>query len=68
MESADAKKLLVAMIWLCYIKKMTIITQIKDMKGRQTLEPEKAHSTGEFVIVAKFGNHVLCCLASTFRM
>ena len=27
---------------------------------------EKAHSTGEFVIVAKFGDHVLCHLASSF--
>ena len=33
--------------------------------GRQTSEPEKAHSTGDFVIVAKFGDHVLCCLASS---
>jgi len=33
--------------------------------GRQTLEPEKAHSTGEFVIVAKFGDHVLRNLASS---
>jgi len=32
-------------------------------EGRQTSEPEKAHSTGEFVIVAKFGDHVLCRLA-----
>jgi len=29
------------------------------------LEPEKAHPTGEFVIVAKFGGHVLCRLASS---
>jgi len=28
------------------------------------LEPEKAHSTGEFVIVEKFGDYVLRCLAS----
>jgi len=28
------------------------------------LEPEKAHFTGEFVIVAKFGDHVLHRLAS----
>ena len=34
-------------------------------EGRQTSEPEKAHPTGEFVIVAKFGDHVLRCLASS---
>ena len=28
-------------------------------------EPEKTHFTGEFVVVAKFGDHVLCCLASS---
>ena len=28
------------------------------------MEPEKAHPTGEFAIVAKFGDHVLRCLAS----
>jgi len=28
------------------------------------LEPQKAHLTGEFVIVAKFGGHALCHLAS----
>ena len=34
-------------------------------EGRQTLDHEKAHSTGEFVIVAKFGDHVLSRLASS---
>jgi len=29
-----------------------------------SLEPQKAHLTGEFVIVAKFGGHTLCRLAS----
>ena len=33
-------------------------------EGRQTLDPEKAHSTGEFIIVAKFGDHVLRHLPS----
>ena len=51
------------------MKKMTIILKIKKKeqgpKGRQTSEPEKAHCTGEFVIVAKFGGHVLCHLASS---
>jgi len=28
------------------------------------LEPEKAHPTGEFIVVAKFGGHVLRHLAS----
>ena len=32
-------------------------------EGRQTSEPEKAHPTCGFVIVAKFGDHVLRCLA-----
>jgi len=48
---------------------MTIILKIKEgtrRKGRQTVEPEKAeHSSSEFVILAKFGGHVLCCLASS---
>ena len=30
------------------------------------MEPEKAHPTGEFVIVAKFGDRVLRRLASSF--
>ena len=48
------------------MKKMIIILKLKEgAKGRQTLEPEKAHSTGEFVIVAKFGDHVLSRLASS---
>ena len=34
-------------------------------EGRQTLEPEKAHPTGEFVIVAKFVDRVLRRLASS---
>ena len=34
-------------------------------EGRQTLEPEKPHPTGEFVIVAKFGDRVLHGLASS---
>ena len=32
---------------------------------RQTSKPEKAHSMGEFVIVAKFGDRVLLRLASS---
>jgi len=35
-----------------YMKKKTITLQ---MKGRYSSEPQKAHLTGEFVIVAKFG-------------
>jgi len=35
----------------------------KGTEGRQILEPEKVHLTGEFVILAKFGDHVLCHLA-----
>jgi len=33
-------------------------------EDRYSSEPQKAHLTGEFVIVAKYGGHVLCCLAS----
>ena len=33
-------------------------------EDRYSLEPQKAHPTGEFVIVAKFGGHVLHHLAS----
>jgi len=33
-------------------------------EDRYSLEPEKAHPTGEFVIVAKCGGHVLRWLAS----
>jgi len=33
-------------------------------EDRYSLEPQKAHLTGEFVIVAKFGGHVLRHLAS----
>jgi len=50
------------------MKKMTIIMKINNdqsAEGRQTLDPEKGHFNGEFVIVAKFGDHVLCHLASS---
>jgi len=33
-------------------------------EDRYLLEPQKAHLTGEFVIVAKFGGHALRHLAS----
>jgi len=33
-------------------------------EDKYSSEPQKAHLTGEFVIVAKFGGHVLCHLAS----
>ena len=45
---------------------MALILKIKEeqgVEGRQTLEPEKAHSTSGFAIVAKFGDHVLSRLA-----
>ena len=35
----------------------------KGAEGRHSSEPEKAHLTVEFVIVAKLGGHVLCRLA-----
>ena len=34
------------------------------LEDRYSSEPEKAHPTGEFVIVAKFGGHVLHHFAS----
>jgi len=33
-------------------------------EDRYSSEPQKAHLTGEFIIVAKFGGHALCHLAS----
>ena len=33
-------------------------------EDRYSSEPQKAHLTGEFTIVAKFGGHSLCHLAS----
>jgi len=32
-------------------------------EDRYSLEPQKAHPTGEFVIVAKFGGHVASLVA-----
>ena len=55
-----------ASLWLCNMKKkMTIFLKIKGTEGRQTSEPEKAYPTGEFVIVAKFGDRVSRRLASS---
>jgi len=34
-------------------------------EDRYSSEAQKAHLTGEFVIVAKFGDHALCRLASS---
>ena len=56
-------------IWLSYVKKKTTITNTDEKKeygaeDRYSSEPQKAHLTGEFVIVAKFGGHVLRHLAS----
>ena len=36
----------------------------KKEQDRYSLEPQKAHPTGEFVIVAKFSGHALHHLAS----
>ena len=33
-------------------------------EDRYSSKPQKAHLTGEFVTVAKFGGHALCHLAS----
>jgi len=49
-------------------KKTTITLQMKGKSMAQRIrylsEPQKAHLTGEFVIVGKFGGHALRCLAS----
>ena len=48
-------------------KKMTITIKIKERtrrRGQYLLEPEKAHPTGELVIVAKIDGHGLRHLAS----
>jgi len=37
-----------------------------DAEDRFSSEPQKAHLTGEFVIVAKFGGHALGHFASRF--
>jgi len=52
-------------LWLPYMKKkMTITLQMKGAEDRYSSESQKAHLTGEFVIVAKFGGHALRRLAS----
>ena len=38
----------------------------KGAEGKQTAKSERAHSSGEFGIVAKFDDHVLSRLASSF--
>ena len=53
------------LVWLSYMKKKT--TDKKNEYGaedRYSLEPQKAHLTGEFIIVAKFGGHALHHLVS----
>ena len=47
------------------MKKMTIIMSNNGTEGRQTLKSEKTHLTDEFIIVEKFGDHVLRRLASS---
>jgi len=47
------------------MKKKTIKLQMKGKSMAQRKDiPQKAHLTGEFVIVAKFGGHALRHLAS----
>ena len=46
-------------------KNITITLKEQGTEDKQSLEPEKAHSTGELVIVAKFGDNVLHRLASS---
>ena len=42
--------------------------KLRGAEDRYYSEPEKAHPTGEFVIVAKFGGHALCRLTSRLAM
>jgi len=67
MESVDPK--INASLWLCNMKKkMTIFLKIKGRNKAQWGEKLcnlKRDPTGEFVIVVKFGDHVLCRLASS---
>ena len=42
--------------------------KIKGTEGKYSSEPEKAHPTGEFIIVAKLSGHVLGCLASSLSI
>ena len=54
-------------VWLCYKKKMTITIKIREgtrAEDRYSSRPEKAYPTGKFIIVAKFGGHVLHHLVS----
>ena len=58
-------------VWLSYMKKkMTITTQMKGKSMAQrtdySSDPQKAHPTGEFAIMEKFGGHALRHLASRF--
>ena len=49
MESVDPNKLM---------HDYGFVTKEQGTEGRQTSDPEKTHPTGEFVIVARFGDHV----------
>ena len=56
-------------VWLFYMKKKTHHTHTDERKeysteDRYSSEPQKAHLTGEFIIVAKFGGRALRHLAS----
>jgi len=53
-----------AQVWLPYMKKTTITLHADERKeygteDRYSLEPQRAHLTGEFVIAGKFGGHAL---------
>jgi len=50
-------------VWLPYMK-ITLQRKEYGAEDRYSSEPQKVHLTGEFVIVAKFGGHALCHLAS----
>ena len=48
-------------VWLSYMKKTTITTQ---MKGKSMVQRTDTRWNGEFIIMEKFGGHVLRHLAS----
>ena len=54
-----------AHVWLSYNDHTTTHERKEyGAEDRYSSDPQKAHLTGEFIIMAKFGGHVLCHLAS----
>ena len=47
------------------MKKKTT-SRLKMQEGKHSSEPQKAHATGEFAILAKNGGHTMCHLVASF--